>query len=98
MEEFFLKQLATQGFAVVILVGLIWVLYKRQTAMESKNETRMTELESKLENLHNERKTERDQFVELTTDLRNVVQENSTIIKQIGDYLGNNTNRKTTTK
>lgn len=87
MEEIFIKQLTTQGFAVIILVGLIWVLYKRQTVMEAANEKRMAELEARLDNLHNERKEERDQLAKLTTNLLSIVKENSAIIEKVGEWI-----------
>ena len=89
MEEVLIRNVVMQPFAIILLCFALWVLYKRQTATEAANEKRMAELETKLDNLHNERKGERDQLAKLTTNLLNIVKENSTIIEKVGEWFEN---------
>lgn len=98
MEELLIKSIATQGFPVLLLAGIAWLLYKRQTAMEERNEKRMSEiegknekriqeLEQKLETLHRERKEERAELITFATEMKNVVKENSGFIEKVGEYI-----------
>ena len=80
MDNVFLNAVAEQGFVIILLVSLIGVLYKRQTAFEVKNEQRSQEMKAEIETLHNERKQERQELVSLVTELKILIQENNRVI------------------
>lgn len=70
--EHFLSLAANQSFSVMLLGIAVYYFYKRQAAWESK-----------IEELHTKRTIEREQLISLTTELKQVISQNTQILESI---------------
>lgn len=79
MTDVFIQSLAGQSFIVLLLLGISWLLFRKQNKADEDNSKRITFLENKVETLTTQ---QIEKLTSLVMELKVVIHESNSVIKQ----------------